>query len=345
LEDAGDIIFVHDLDGNILWVNRAAQQILGYSQEEALRMNITQVVPAEYLVRVREAIERAVNGITQPAMTVPVIAKDGSVRLINVSGQVRFQDGKPVAVQGIGRDITDCTQEERRKHDQLRSLAAGIEAAREGERKRIAREIHDELGQRLTVLDMSLSSLRSEVSKVLPADEAAIFDRIQSMQQVIETTIEWVGRIAVELRPSILDNLGLTAAIQWQAQEFQTRTGIKCIFARLPKEVSLDAERSTAVFRIFQELLTNVARHAGATAVRIKLENAGRDLVLQVRDDGKGISEEAIISSDSLGLLGIRERAEWLGGTVDIRGVAGTGTTVTLEIPMRTASRAAGAGK
>jgi signal transduction histidine kinase len=278
------------------------------------------------------------------------LKRNGETFPVMISGRgVRDAAGNISAVTMTLRDITDrirAEQEVRRKHAELRSLAAGIEAAREGERKRIAREIHDELGQRLTVLDMSLSSLRNDISKGLQSQAPAILERIQSMQQVIETTIDWIGRISVELRPSILDNLGLTAAIRWQAQEFQTRTGVKCIFSRLPKDVALDADRSTAVFRIFQELLTNVARHAGATTVRIKLENTGRDLVLQVRDDGKGIPEDAITSSNSLGLLGIRERAEWLGGAVDIRGVAGAGTAVTLEIPLgQTASQAARAGK
>ena len=220
--------------------------------------------------------------------------------------------------------------------EHLRALAAHLQNIREEERARVAREIHDELGQTLTALKMDLSWLASR----LPKDQDLLLQKTETMSKLVDTTIQSIWRITAELRPGILDDLGLTAAIEWQAQEFQSRTGIKCRFISGKRNPDLDQDRSIAVFRILQETLTNVARHAQATRVKISLIRMRGDLVLEVRDNGKGISEKDIFRPRSLGLLGMRERAHLFGGKLKIHGAPGNGTSVTLKIPLKDGSEA-----
>jgi PAS domain S-box-containing protein len=218
----------------------------------------------------------------------------------------------------------------RESREQLRNLAARLQSVREEERAHIAREIHDELGQSLTGLKMDLAWLASR----LPEDQPWLREKPQDMRRLIDATIQTVRKIATELRPGILDDLGLTAAIEWQAQEFQARTGIACEFISRLEEFPLERDRSTAIFRIFQETLTNVARHAQATRVSVSLRAHNGSLVLEVRDNGKGVTAEELADPQSLGLLGMRERALLFGGEVSISGQPGAGTTVTAQIPL-----------
>jgi signal transduction histidine kinase len=217
-----------------------------------------------------------------------------------------------------------------RTHEELRNLSLYLETAREEERTRIAREIHDELGQALTALKMDLSWLRKRLGP-----EAGMFEaKTDSMEKVIDDTITTVQRLSGELRPGILDDLGLAAAIEWQAGEFEKRTGILCRVQVSPENMTLDRERSTAVFRIFQEALTNVARHAHATKVAVSLEQEEARVNLTVVDNGRGITEKEMSSSKSFGLLGIRERVRFLGGDIVIEGRPKKGTTVRVAIPL-----------
>lgn len=214
--------------------------------------------------------------------------------------------------------------------EQLRNLARYLESAREGERSRIARELHDEMGQALTALKMDLSWL----NKALPKDQITLREKTTSMSKLTDTAIKTVKRISTELRPGILDDLGLAAAIEWQAEEFQQRTGIKCEVSLYPEDISLDQVLSTAIFRVLQETLTNVARHTQATKVRIHLRGKAGKLVLEVIDDGKGITLKQISDPKSLGLVGMRERILPWHGEVKISGIPGEGTTVMVSIPL-----------
>jgi len=221
---------------------------------------------------------------------------------------------------------------------QLRALAGRLISIREEERARIAREIHDELGQVLTGLKMDVTWL----AKRLAGAEEPLVEKADAMCRLIDSTMHLIRRISTGLRPEILDEMGLVAAFEWQAKEFQKRMGIRCRL-KLPKEqVDLDRELSTAVFRIFQEILTNIARHAKASGVDANLSITDELLRLKVTDDGIGISESQIRGHKSLGLLGMQERAQQFGGEVDIQGVAGRGTTVSVEIPMARAQQQAG---
>lgn len=216
--------------------------------------------------------------------------------------------------------------------EQLRELSAHLESVREDERTGISREIHDELGQALTALKMDMAWLaRRLASTSNPAD---LLERIRSMSEMTDDVIDRVRRISAELRPGVLDNLGLLAAIEWQGQEFEKRTGATCAIASNLDDAPLERGLSTAIFRIFQEALTNVARHAQATHVDVRLHRSDRTLSLEVHDDGAGISPEAALDPKSLGLLGIRERARRLGGTASVKRAAGGGTNVTVEVPL-----------
>ena len=163
---------------------------------------------------------------------------------------------------------------------------------------------------------------------------AEVRNRIGSMTTLIETTITTVRRIAAELRPGVLDDLGLVAAIEWQIEQFQSRSGLKCHWTNNAKEIELDREKATAVFRILQEILTNVLRHAGATNVYVKLGRTKHYLEVEVKDDGRGITESQRLNSRSLGLLGMKERALLVGGDVRVTGKEGTGTTVVVRVPL-----------
>ncbi|MGE5431953.1 MAG: PAS domain S-box protein [Syntrophomonadaceae bacterium] len=217
--------------------------------------------------------------------------------------------------------------------EQLRRLSAHTQSAREEERTRISREIHDELGQALTGLKMDLSWLDKKLQAEGQLQEA-ITEKINAMYSLINATIKSVRKISSELRPGVLDYLGISAAIEWQAQEFQNRTGITCKIVAMPKELELDQNFSTALFRIFQETLTNIARHAGANIIQVSLIHENGNIVLVIKDNGRGITDEEIINTKSFGLLGMRERAYLLGGEFTIKGQPGKGTTVTVTIPV-----------
>jgi len=190
--------------------------------------------------------------------------------------------------------------------------------------------MHDELGQSLTALKMDLALLGHK----LPKNQRSLINKMKSMSKLVDTTLQTVKRISTELRPGLLDDLGLAAAIEWQAEEFQDRTGVKCEVTLDPPDIILDQDCSTAIFRIFQETLTNIARHAHATRVKVGLKARSGKIELRVKDNGIGITEEQIGNPKSFGLIGMQERASFLGGVVEIREVQGKGTTVTAKIPL-----------
>jgi signal transduction histidine kinase len=211
----------------------------------------------------------------------------------------------------------------------LRELAARLQSVREEERAKVAREIHDELGQALTAIKIDLASL----IRAPRADQKEELEKTESILKLVDQTILSVRRIATELRPAILDDLGLVAAVEWAAEEFDARTGTKCRLDLPDEDIVIDQERTTAIFRIFQETLTNVTRHAQATQVDVRLEREDGSIVLEVRDNGRGIAEDQFSTGRSLGILGMRERALLLGGELTIRGAAGKGTIVRVVIP------------
>ncbi len=241
---------------------------------------------------------------------------------------------RTLELRAANTKLEDEIAERKRANEQLRQLSAHLQSAREEERTRVAREIHDELGQVLTAVKMDLSLLARNLSthgKQAPVDD--VLREIGSTSRLVDESIVKMREIIRELRPEILDHLGLKAAIEWQAQEFQTRTGIACHLSASDEDLALDLDRSTAVFRILQETLTNVARHAQATRVEIRLENQADQLLLQVRDNGRGITAAEMSNQKSFGILGMRERALVFGGEVELQGEPGSGTVVRVRIP------------
>jgi two-component system sensor histidine kinase UhpB len=240
--------------------------------------------------------------------------------------------GKVIGTTGLARDITgrrELQEEQRRSREQLRALAAHVESVREQERLRIAREIHDELGQSLTCMGMDLAFLDKQIG----TDNKEAAARVAALVDLVKDTIRCVRRISSELRPSILDDLGLGAAIEWLAHDFEARTEIACS-VQVPEDLSLPFELATPLFRVCQEALTNVTRHAHAGHVGITLSCSNAQISLTVTDDGRGITEEEIRRHGSLGLLGMKERVAILGGTLDVQGRPGQGTTVAIRIPL-----------
>jgi signal transduction histidine kinase len=218
----------------------------------------------------------------------------------------------------------------RESHEQLRALSVYLQSVREEERTRIAREVHDELGQALTSCKLDLSWIAGR----LPKEQKPLLEKTKALISHIDSTIQTVRRISTELRPGVLDHLGLAAALEWQANEFQNRTGIKCDVRANLSEPLPDQNLSTTFFRIFQETLTNVIRHAGATHVRVDLKEADGRITLEVKDNGRGIERAEISNTKSMGLLGMKERAALLGGVFKIGRLSRKrGTLVSVSIP------------
>ncbi len=222
-------------------------------------------------------------------------------------------------------------EELRSSHEQLRALSIHHQSAIEEERKRIAREIHDELGQELALLQLELGLLESD----MPVQRKDLQEKIRVISKLAESSIRSVQRISSNLRPTLLDNLGLGAAVEWQTKEFQKRTTIQCEVIIEPSEIKVDQDISTALFRILQEALTNVARHAHATKIDVRLVMNDQTIELNVSDNGTGITPERVTDPQSFGLIGMRERMYPLGGNVNITGTPGKGTLLTVVVPRK----------
>lgn len=334
LEHAADGIMTTDERGIIQSFNPAAARIFGYEASEIIGQNIRLLIPRPYL-REHESYR---SGSPRPASVISlgreVVGqhKNGQKIPVDLSVSESFTGTKRLFT-AIVRDITErkrAQEELTTSRELLRSLAARLQSIREEERTRISREIHDELGQSLTGVKMDLSWLLAKV----PTERPDLTDRLHRLSTLVDYTIQTVRKIATELRPGILDNLGLVAAIEWQTSEFQARSGIECKCSAQLADQELDPDICTGLFRIFQETLTNIMRHAKATSVSVVLKKTSGEIFLQVHDNGRGITEPQTAGAKSLGLLGMRERALLLGGEFKITGAPHHGTTVTVKLPV-----------
>ncbi|MFL5604891.1 MAG: histidine kinase [Gemmatimonadaceae bacterium] len=258
---------------------------------------------------------------------------DGSPMRVEGDYMVIYDDrGRIAGHFGIQRDVTDrhlATEQIRASSEQLRALASRLQKVREEERTVIAREIHDELGQALTGLKLDISWMRKRLSR-----DAEAMAQCTSLVSQIDQTLTAVRRIATALRPSVLDQLGLAAALEWQGQEFATRTGIRVAMELASDGTTIPDELGSSAFRILQESLTNVARHSAAGRVTIRLTQTPALLVLEISDDGIGFDAACFAGTGSLGLVGMRERALACGGEFDIVSAPARGTTVSLRVPL-----------
>ncbi|HVT14941.1 MAG TPA: PAS domain S-box protein [Thermoanaerobaculia bacterium] len=328
--------------------NRAATQLFGWSKEEVLG-TLYPLVPEDRQEESRALLGRYAAQERIVDFETRRLRKDGSLVDVSICGAaVRDARGEIVELICMFADITERRQaaealrldierrerveaELRGSREKLRGLSARLLRVREEERTRIAREIHDELGQSLTGLALQLSALAARVPPGL--DE--VRGQLQSLLTLANETQGTVREIAAKLRPTVLDSEGLDAAVEWLVADFRARTGIPCELALRRQSIAAGSELSTALFRILQEALTNVARHAGASRVEASLAAEGGQAVLEVRDDGRGIAAEEASFDHSLGLLGMDERARALGGRIEIHGEAGRGTTLRASIPLR----------
>jgi signal transduction histidine kinase len=215
-------------------------------------------------------------------------------------------------------------------HFNLRKLTAHLNLTREMELKAFARKVHDELGTSLTLLKFDLAWLKRHY----PTEDNAVTERIRAMDELIHESTKTVQMITSELRPSLLDEQGLAATIEWQAGEFEKRSGISCNLEIDPSIPSLSQDKTINVFRIFQQSLSNVIRHADATSVLVSLSTTARQLVLRIADNGVGISDQAISSATSFGIMGMKERTRLCNGSITIVGIQGKGTTISIDIPI-----------
>jgi PAS domain S-box-containing protein len=314
---------------NFVEVNEKACQLLGYNSEELLRANPLQVIFENKEVDILKFIDKLNS---RQSYIFNVSLSDKNDRIIPAEINTRLFDfNERQAILFISRDIEERRKFEekiKQRTEQLRNLASRLQTVREEERKTIAREIHDELGQMLTVLKIQISLIANKVD-----GNEIIRSKFESVEKLIDNSIESVQKISSKLRPGLLDELGLIPAIEWQAQDFMEKTGIECE-CQLPKEeINLDQEKSTALFRIFQESIINTARHANASRIVIQLKEANGSLILEIKDNGKGITQSQVNDPKSLGLLGMKERAIIFGGSVEVKSSMHDGTIVRAIIP------------
>ncbi len=328
-----DYVLDKNLNTVISYWNKGAEKLYGWKKEEVLGKRIRDVIKSE---PIGTTFEKVMNELEKNGKWVgEVIQYDrtGNKVIALLSINAVYEDGKMVGTFGVNHNITELKEaynklEESQK--QLQALAEYLEKIREEERTYIAREIHDDLGQTLTALKIDLSWLNKNYinKKNIPTN------KIKGMIELVDQTIRSVQRISSKLRPGILDDLGLVATIEWATAEFEKRTHIKCKLNINPKNITLSENISIALFRIYQEILTNISRHANAKTVEIKIEKKKDYISLFVNDDGKGIDEKKIDDPKSLGLLGIKERVRGLGGNLEIKGESGKGTKIKIILPL-----------
>jgi signal transduction histidine kinase len=266
------------------------------------------------------------NDVTDPLAMLKVFAARASVELTRLRVERELRESLAERKVAAERNLEMVRA--------LQGLTASLESVREEERAHIAREIHDELGQQLTAMRFGLKSLKGQLALEAPDHDsfAPALNRVSDLTGLVDSMMRDIRRIATELRPQVLDAFGMVAAIEWLAQDFRKRTGIPCRYDG-PKDLAVDRELATAVFRICQESLTNVARHAHATEARIDLAADGEWLSLEVSDNGKGISQEILVQTRSLGVIGMRERARMAGGELIIGGDREQGASIRVRFP------------
>ncbi len=334
----GEGILTQDCDGNLIFMNPEAERLLGWREFELVGRNIHDTV--HYL---------KADGSPSPREECPIrvllttrstyrsdddifVRKDGSVFPVSYVATPILENGEVVAFVTAFQDISErklAELEIRESRRQLRALSRFQQTVREEERTRIARELHDELGQVLTALRIDLGWLQPRVG----SGDQRVNDKLVAMSRLVDGTVDSVRRISGDLRPGMLDDLGLAAAIEWLVEQFRARHGIACELAMSSDEFTLSDQLATAVFRIVQEALTNVARHAKASQVSVTIEDTGESIDLEVADNGLGFEFSPQAGKKTYGLLGMRERVNMLGGNMEISGSGGKGTVVRATIP------------
>lgn len=338
MNSALDAIICMDIQGYITVWTPQAEKIFGWKEQEVMgKIMANIIIPEQYREQHKKGFAHYLKTSEGPMLNrifeITALNNEGNEFPVEMSIIPIKQDHTEFFCAFI-RDISNRKKSEaelEESYKAIRKLTAHLQNIREEERTHMAREIHDELGQHLTVLKMDISWLSKKINR--SADDVAK-EKIKDLLNIIDGTIKTVRRISTELRPSLLDDLGLVAALEWQLGEFEKRSGIKTNFKEPGEEIQLASAVKTGLFRIFQESLTNVARHAGASKVKVSLVQTQSSVELNITDNGKGFDKLKIADKRTLGLLGMRERTAMIGGTYDIISTPGKGTTVVVTIPL-----------
>lgn len=338
MNGALDAIVLIDAEGLITFWNPQAEKIFGWNEDEVrAKLLVDTIIPAKY----RDRYSKGMARYLQTDMG-PLLNKLIEITAVNKNGKefpaefsiIPIEQGAEKSFCAFIRDISERKEAEQKlkqSHEELRQLASHLHDIREEERATMAREVHDELGQQITCIKMDVAWLLKRIKTEDPDEQ----EKLKAIPQLIDHTAKSVRKIATELRPSILDDFGLVDALDWQSREFEKRSGIQIHFEPAVSSISLTPHISTALFRIFQESLTNVARHAAATEITVDIDLRDDCVILAIRDNGKGFDVTTIGQKKTLGLLGMKERTEMIGGKYKISSLPGKGTTVTVTVPLK----------
>ena len=329
-ENAKDAIYVQDLAGNYLKINRAAEELSGYSREEIVGHNFSEFVAKEHLeyLKTNFCLKLAETGET--TYEVDVIAKDGRRVPVEVSSRAIYENGELVGMQGMARDIT----ERKLAQDTLQMFSRQLIEAQEDERRRISRELHDQIGQILTAVKMNLYT----VQQFCQASEAGSY--VKDNIEAVDEALRLVRDLSIDLRPPVLDDLGLVTALRWYVDRYSRRTGFTVdVVVDFPdSNERFSREIETACFRIVQEALTNITRHAQANQILVRLSKVENSLMLSVKDDGVGFDYRRLrkrkARAATLGIVSMQERAHAAGGSIEINSAVSKGTEILFTVPL-----------
>ena len=330
-----DIAWLKDQKSRFIAVNKPFADACGVDEKDIIGKTDLDIWPRELAEKYRADDLKVIKSMKKLRVEETLIdARGKKIWIETIKAPILNQSGKVIGTTGIARDITErkkANEALKESQEQLRTLSAHLHDLREEERSRLSREINEELGQILSILKFDLDW----VEKNLTGNHKSVQDKIESMSKLIGAVIEWVRRISQELRPSLLDTLGLIPAMEWELSEFQKRTGIKYQLTASDTEIELDEHILTGLFRILQEVLSNVFMHSHAKTVNVSLNSKTNWLILRVRDNGVGIPDRKIIDKRSVGLFSIQERIRFLNGKINIIGKKNMGTIVTVELPYK----------
>jgi PAS domain S-box-containing protein len=329
-ENSKDAFYVHDMNGRYTSVNRAAEKLSGYSREEIIGKHFSDFMAPEYARQVRRQLHRKLESAGETCYEIEMITRSGRRVPVEISSRLIFEHGVPSGVQGCVRDIS----ERRNAQEASRTYARRLIEAQEAERRRISRELHDQVGQILTAVKMNLHALQKNWR------EADVLSSIDDNLKVIDEAVDQVRDLSVDLRPLLLDDFGLVVALRWYLKRQTRSIGVPANFVSgsLNEEDRFSPELETACFRIVQEGVTNIVRHARARRISVRLERVVSDLILLITDDGAGFDARIVRGGEAgaatLGLRGMEERAQAVGGTIMIDSAPALGTEICARFPI-----------
>jgi PAS domain S-box-containing protein len=329
-ENSKDAFYVHDMDGVYVSVNRAAEKLSGYSRKQIVGKHFSEFMTPEHARQVQRQLQKKLDSSGETTYEIEMITKKGKHVPVEISSRLIYENGVPVGVQGCVRDIS----EKRKAHEAARNYSRQLIDAQEGERRRISRELHDQVGQILTAVKMNLYALQHHCTQ--PEILLSINDNLK----VIDEAVDQIRHLSIDLRPLLLDDLGLVVALRWYLERQTRNIGIpaKFVSGSLDEDDRFSSELETACFRIVQEGVTNVVRHARATRISVRLERVVTDLILLITDDGAGFDARMLRTSSgmsTLGLRGMEERAQAVGGTITIDSAPALGTEICARFPIK----------